>query len=63
MTNPSRLPFIRSISADLDGWGFFLCTQKDVRPGRNGELFIALTLQDRTGLIKGRIFSEAARLR
>jgi 3'-5' exoribonuclease len=63
MTNPARLPFARAISADLNGWGFFLCTQKDVRQGRSGDLFIALTLQDKTGLIKGRIFTEAARLR
>jgi 3'-5' exoribonuclease len=63
MTNPARLPFARAISADLNGWGFFLCTQKDVRQGRSGDMFIALTLQDRTGLVKGRIFNEAARLR
>ena len=43
--------------------GFFLCTQKDVRQGRGGDLFIALSLQDRTGLVRGRIFNEAARLR
>jgi 3'-5' exoribonuclease len=63
MNNPARLPFARGISADLNGWGFFLCTQKDVRQGRTGELFISLTLQDKTGLIRGRIFTEAARLR
>jgi 3'-5' exoribonuclease len=63
MTNPAHLPSIRGISADLTGWGFFLCTQKEVRQGRTGELFISLTLQDKTGLIKGRIFNEAARLR
>jgi 3'-5' exoribonuclease len=63
MTNPSRLPVIRAITADLTGWGFFLCTQKDVRQGRTGELFISLALQDKTGVVKGRIFNEAARLR
>jgi 3'-5' exoribonuclease len=63
MTTGTRLPFIRTLAADLNGWAFFLCTQKDVRQGRTGELFIALTLQDKTGVIKGRIFSEAARLR
>jgi 3'-5' exoribonuclease len=61
-TNP-RFPLVRAIGADLNGWGFFLCTQKDVRQGRTGDLFISLTLQDKTGLIKGRIFNEAARLR
>jgi 3'-5' exoribonuclease len=63
MTTPSRLPPVRGLSADLTGWAFFLCTQKDVRQGRTGELFISLALQDKTGVVKGRIFSEAARLR
>lgn len=59
----TRLPFVRAIAADLAGWAFFLCTQKDVRSGRTGDLYISLSLQDKTGLIKGRIFNEAARLR
>jgi len=63
MTSPGRLPFIRALSPELTGWGYFLCTQKDVRTGRGGDLFIALTLQDKTGLVKGRVFNEAARLR
>jgi 3'-5' exoribonuclease len=63
LTAPPRLPFIRALAADLTGWAFFLCTQKEVRQGRTGELFISLTLQDKTGVVKGRIFNEAARLR
>jgi 3'-5' exoribonuclease len=59
----ARLPFIRTLSPELTGWGFFLCTYKDVRQGRGGEPFIALSLQDRTGLVRARIFNEAARLR
>jgi hypothetical protein len=59
MSSNPRFPFVRAIGADLNGWGFFLCTQKDVRQGRTGDLFISLTLQDKTGLIKGRIFNEA----
>jgi 3'-5' exoribonuclease len=51
------------LTSEVAGWGFFLCTQKDVRHGRGGDLFIALSLQDRTGLVRGRIFGEAARLR
>ncbi len=47
----------------MDGWGFFLCTYKDVRHGRGGDLFIALTLQDKTGLIRARIGHDVARLR
>ena len=51
------------LGPEVAGWGFFLCTQKDVRQGRGGDLFISLSLQDRTGLVRGRIFNEAARLR
>jgi 3'-5' exoribonuclease len=51
------------LAPELAGWGFFLCTQKDVRQGRGGDLFIAMSLQDRTGLVRARILNEAARLR
>jgi 3'-5' exoribonuclease len=59
----NRFPNIRVLAPELAGWGFYLCTQKDVRQGRGGDLFIALSLQDRTGLVRGRILNEAARLR
>jgi 3'-5' exoribonuclease len=59
----SRLPFIRAMSPDLEGWGFFLCTYKDVRQGRTGEPFISLSLQDKTGLIRGTVLTDASRLR
>jgi len=63
MTNPARLPFVRALSPELNGWGYFLCTQKDVRQGRGGDLYISLSLQDKTGSVKGRVFNDAARLR
>jgi 3'-5' exoribonuclease len=62
MSSP-RFPNIRVLTPEMGGWGFFLCAQKDVRQGRGGELFVAVSLQDRTGLVRARIFSEAARLR
>ena len=62
MSNP-RLPFIRALEADLNGWAFFLCTQKEMRQGRTGEPFISLMLQDKTGFIKGRVLNDAVRLR
>ena len=58
----STLPAIRQLSADSAGLGFFLCTQKDVRPGRNGE-FLSLTLQDATGRILARVFDDVERLK
>jgi len=56
------LPPIRQLTADSSGVGFFLCTQKDVRPGRNGE-FLSLTLQDATGRIVARVFDDVERLK
>ncbi len=59
----TRLPFNRALSPDMDGWGFYLCTWKDVRQGRSGELFIALSLQDRTGPLRVRLAHDVGRLR
>jgi 3'-5' exoribonuclease len=59
----TKFPNVRVLTPEVAGWGFFLCTQKDVRHGRGGDLFISLSLQDATGLVRGRIFNEAARLR
>ena len=59
----TRFPSIRALTPEFAGWGFFLCTYKDVRQGRGGDLFIAISLQDRTGLVRARILNEAARLR
>jgi len=56
------LPAIRHLTADSSGLGFFLCTQKDVRPGRNGE-FLSLMLQDATGRIVARVFDDVERLK
>jgi 3'-5' exoribonuclease len=59
----SRFPVVRGLTPELHGWGFFLCTYKDVRPARGGELVIMLSLQDRTGNLRGRIATDAARFR
>jgi 3'-5' exoribonuclease len=56
------LPPLRQLTADSAGLGFFLCTQKEARPGRNGE-FLSLTLQDATGRIVARVFDDVERLK
>lgn len=56
------LPPVRRLTADSAGIGFFVCTQKEVRPGRNGE-FLNLTLQDATGRIAARVFDDVERLK
>jgi 3'-5' exoribonuclease len=58
----SRFPHIRVLTPEMDGWGFFLCTRKEVRQGRGGDPFIAMQLQDRTGLVRARISGDVARL-
>lgn len=56
------LPPIRQLTAESSGIGFFVCTQKEVRPGRNGE-FLNLTLQDATGRITARVFDGVERMK
>ena len=58
----TTLPPIRQLESDSAGVGFFLCLQKDVRPGRNGE-FVAVTLQDATGRIAAKIFDGVDRMK
>jgi 3'-5' exoribonuclease len=56
------LPPIRQLTADSAGLGFFICTQKEIRPGRNGE-FISLMLQDSTGRMSAKVFDDVDRLK
>ncbi len=53
----NRFPSLRKLTADVTGWGFYLCTAKELRPGKNGE-FLSLMLQDATGRIAGRVFDD-----
>jgi 3'-5' exoribonuclease len=57
-----QLPPVRELTAESAGTGFFLCTLKDVRVGKNGE-FVSLVLQDATGRIAAKIFDGVDRLR
>ncbi|MCX6537828.1 MAG: HD domain-containing protein [Acidobacteria bacterium] len=58
----NRFPSLRKLAADVTGWGFYLCTNKELRPGRKGE-FLSLTLQDATGRITGRVFDDVEHLK
>lgn len=58
----ATLPPLRRLTADANGVGFFLCTQKDVRPGKNGE-FLSVTLQDATARMVARVFDDVDRLK
>ncbi len=58
----SRLSRVSALTPDASGWGFFLCTEREVRATRNGEILV-LTLQDASGQITGKILDEADRFR
>jgi 3'-5' exoribonuclease len=58
-----RLPQIAMLQAQSAGSGFYLCSRKDVRTGRNGGEFLALVLQDVTGEIAAKVFNEVDTLR
>lgn len=58
----TRLPRISDLSGDTEGWGFFLCTDKELRPIRSGELLL-FSLQDATGQIQAKLFDDIARFK
>jgi 3'-5' exoribonuclease len=53
-----RLPRIVEIGEGTEGWGFFLCTRKEVRPTRSGAPLVSIALQDVSGEIAGKIFDQ-----
>ena len=56
-----RLPRLAALTPDTAGWGFFLCTGKELRTGRSGSEFLILTLQDVSAQVTGKIFDEVTR--
>jgi 3'-5' exoribonuclease len=57
-----RLPRLNALTADADGWGYFLCTYKELRPVRNGEILL-FTLQDATGQIPAKLMDDVERFK
>jgi len=57
----SRLPRLAAITADTAGWGFFLCTAKELRVSRSGSEFLIFTLQDISAQITAKLFDEVTR--
>jgi len=58
-----RLPRIASLTVEDSGWGFFLCTYKELRAGRSGSEFAILNLQDATGQTTAKILGDVDRLK
>jgi len=59
----TRLPRIAALTTDDAGWGFFLCTYKEMRAGRSGSEFVILNLQDASGQTTGKILQDVERFK
>lgn len=59
----TRLPRIAALTTEDAGWGFFLCTYKELRAGRSGSEFVILNLQDASGQTTGKILQDAERFK
>jgi 3'-5' exoribonuclease len=57
----ARLPRLAALTADTEGWGFFLCTAKELRTGRSGGEFLIFTLQDSSGQIMAKVLDNVTR--
>jgi 3'-5' exoribonuclease len=57
----NRLPRLASLSAEDQGWGYFLCVYKELRAGRSGSEFLFLSLQDSTGQIVAKVMADVDR--
>ena len=57
----ARLPRLAALTPDAAGWGFFLCTAKELRTARSGSEFLVLGLQDVTAQITAKIFDDVER--
>ncbi len=58
----ATLPRIADIGAASSGWGFFLCSRKELRSGKSG-VYLALELQDTSGDIKAKVFQDVELLK
>ena len=56
-----RLPKLAALTAEDTGWGFFLCTYKELRAGRSGSEFLFLSLQDSSGQSVAKVMADVDR--
>ena len=56
-----RLPKLSALTTEDSGWGFFLCTYKEVRAGRSGSEFLFLSLQDASGQVVAKLLTDVER--
>ncbi len=59
----NRLPRLATLTTGDTGWGFFLCTYKELRAGRSGSEFAILNLQDASGQTTAKILGDVDRFK
>jgi 3'-5' exoribonuclease len=57
-----RLPRLSALTPDAEGWGYFLCTYKELRAVRNGEILL-FSLQDASGQLGAKLVEDVERFR
>lgn len=58
----SRLPKIAALTPDTEGWGYFLCTYRELRAVRSGEILL-FTLQDASGQMAAKLVDDVDRFK
>lgn len=58
---PNKLPKLASLTETDEGWGYFLCTYREVRTGRSGGEFLFLSLQDASAQIVAKLMHDVER--
>ena len=56
-----KLPKLSSLTTEDTGWGYFLCTYKEVRAGRSGSEFLFLSLQDSSAQVVAKLLADVER--
>lgn len=59
----TRLPRLRDLTAESNGYAFLLCSRKDIRTTKSGTPFMLLTLHDVSGEVTAKLFEDFTRYR
>src|SRR6188474_1683181 len=59
----SKLPKLSALAVEDSGWGYFLCTYKEVRTGRSGGEFLFLSLQDASAQVVAKLLTDVERFK
>lgn len=57
----NKLPKLSTLAVEDSGWGFFLCSYKELRAGRSGSEFLFLSLQDASAQVVAKVMSDVDR--